>query len=526
MFKKRSNVQNKKAEATPNLDGINPEVYARRWWILSALCVTLLGVMLANSSLNMAIPRMAADLSLSQIDLTWIVNIYTLVFASLLFIAGSVGDRYGRKKTMLTGLCIFILGALYAGFIAQTGIELIISRTVMGIGGAFVMPTTLSVINNTFPSSERARAVAIWGAVAGVGMMFGSVISGVLLEHFTWHSLFYFSGIVAIISFVANYLLVHESRDEKETPIDWIGGIFSSLAIFGVVYGITEAPSKGLTDSIVASSLLLGAAALFCFIAWERKTESPMLDMRLFKNRSFSVSSLTLTLVFLVMNGVFFSMSQFMQLVMGYSPLEASLRTIPFMLPMTIISPMVPSIVKRIGSRLTISLGLLITAGAFVVMSTWTKEMSYGLLLCTMGSMMTGLSLAMTPSTNILMASVPRNRSGMGSAMNDTTRQLGGALGVAILGAIISATYTKTIAPSVQSFPEQIRNGVESSIAVALKIADKLGPATGDVVNQAKTAFTTGFTTAAFVGAIIVFVATLLTFFVLPKHTKKDDTTI
>ena len=506
-----------------DLEGIDPDTYARRWWILGALCLTLLGVMLANSSLNMALPMMATDLTLSQLELTWVVNVYTLVFASLLFIAGAVGDRYGRKIAMQLGLAIFTAGSLYAGFLAQTGTELIISRIIMGIGGAFVMPTTLSIINNTFPKRERARAVAIWGAVAGVGMMFGSIISGILLEHFSWHSLFYFSASIAVIGLVANHYLAHESRDEEETPVDWLGGLLSSIAIFGIVYGITEAPSVGFTDPLVATSLIGGGVALVGFILWQLRTRTPMLDMALFKNRSFAISSLTLTLVFLAMSGVFFSMSQLMQLVLGYSALESSLRIIPLMLPMMFVSPVVPLIVKKIGARTTITIGLVLTSIAFVIMSTWTKDMTYWHLFGTMLTMMLGISLAMTPGTNILMASVPRNRSGMGSAMNDTTRELGGALGVAVLGAILSATYASNIAETASHFPAQIREGLESSLAVALQVAHQLGPAAQSVVDAAMTAFMDGMNHAAIVAAGIIFSAALIALFGLPRHTSRDD---
>ncbi len=525
IFKKKV----KEAQVVPgkkDLEGIDPTTYSRRWWILGTLCLTLLGVMLANSSLNMALPLMSTDLGLGQLELTWVVNVYTLVFASLLFIAGAVGDRYGRKLAMQIGLAIFTAGSLYAGFFAQTGTELIISRIVMGIGGAFVMPTTLSIINNTFPKKERARAVAIWGAVAGVGMMFGSIISGILLEHFTWHSLFYFSAIIAVIGLVANQYLAHESRDEEESPVDWLGGLFSAIAIFGVVYGITEAPSAGLSDPLVAISLIAGVVALAAFIAWERKSKSPMLDMKLFKNRAFAISSLTLTLVFLAMSGVFFSMSQLMQLVMGYSALESSLLTVPLMLPMMLISPLVPNIVKKFGARTTIAVGLVMTAAAFVIMSTWTKDMTYWHLFGTMVIMMLGISAAMTPGTNILMASVPRNRSGMGSAMNDTTRELGGALGVAVLGAILSATYEKEIRETAGAFAEPVRAGLESSLAVALNVAEKLGPAAQEVMNVAKDAFMSGMSQAAIVASVIIFLAAVVAFIGLPKHTAKDDDTI
>lgn len=529
MFKfinKKGTTAHKKPLSGKDLEGIDPTTYHRRWWILSTLCLTLLGVMLANSSLNMALPMMATDLSLSQLELTWIVNIYTLVFASLLFIAGAVGDRYGRKLAMQVGLAIFTAGSLYAGFVAQTGTELLISRVIMGLGGAFVMPTTLSIINNTFPTKERARAVAVWSAVAGIGMMFGSIISGILLEHFTWHSLFYFSGIIAIVGLVANQYLAHESRDEKESPVDWLGGLFSAAGIFGIVYGITEAPSAGLTGRLVAFSLIGGIIAIIAFVLWELRAKSPMLDMALFKNRAFAVSSLTLTLVFLALSGVFFSMSQLMQLVMGYSALESSLLTVPLMLPMMFVSPLVPNVVKKFGARLTIAVGLILTAAAFVVMSTWTKDMTYWHLFGTMIMMMMGITFAMTPGTTILMASVPRNRSGMGSAMNDTTRELGGALGVAVLGAILSATYEDKIRDTASHFAGPIREGLESSLAVALQVAEKLGPAAKDVSAAAMDAFMSGMSQASIAAAIIIFISAIIAYIGLPKHAAKNDDTI
>ena len=508
------------------LDGIDPQTYHRRWWILAAMCLTLLGVMLANTSMNMALPKMAIDLSLTQLDLTWVVNGYTLVFASLLFISGAVGDRYGRKLIMQIGLGIFVAGSVYAGFFAHNGTELLIARIIMGIGGAFVMPTTLSIINNTFPRKQRARAVAIWGAVAGIGMMFGSIVSGILLEHFTWHSLFYFSAVVAVVGLIANQALTHESKDEKESPVDWTGGLLSAIAIFGIVFGVTEAPSKGLTEPLVLASLIGGLVAVVLFVLWEKRSKSPMLDMDLFKNRAFAVSSLTLTLVFLAMSGVFFSMSQLLQLILGYSALQSSLLMIPLMLPMMALGPFIPSVVKKIGARNVIAIGLTMTAAAFLVMATWNKDMTYWHLFGTMIVMMAGISAAMTPGTNILMASVPRNRSGMGSAMNDTTRELGSALGVAVLGAVLSASYENEIRETAAKFVGPIKDGLESSLAVALQVADKLGPMADGVADAAKDAFMSGLTHAALVAAVIIFGAAIIAFVGLPKEHKVGDDTI
>jgi len=518
--------QEKSSKNAKDLEGIDPKTYSRRWWILSALCVTLLGVMLANSSLNLALPAMAKDLSLSQLQLTWIVNIYTLLFASLLFVAGAIGDRYGRKIAMQIGLAIFISGTLCAGFVATTGTELIIARAIMGIGGAFVMPTTLSILNNTFPRKERPRAVAIWSAIAGVGMMFGSIISGILLEHFSWNSLFLFSAIVGMIALATNQYLAHESHDEAETPVDWLGGLLSMATIFGIVYGVTEIPGKGISDTAVLASLIGGGIALILFVLWELRTKNPMLDMKLFKNRNFAVSSLVLTLTFLAMSGVLYSLSQLMQLVVGYSALESSLRMIPLMLPMLFVGPIVPAIVKKFGARVVISVGLIFTSIGFFMMSFWMKDLTYFQMFCTMLVMILGIALAMTPGTNILMSSVPRNRSGMGSAMNDTTRQLGASLGVAILGAILSSTYANQIHDTAIKFGDKIAEGLESSLAVAVEISSHLGVTAESVISAAKDAFMSGVNQAAIAGAIIIFVAAAIAFVGISKHSDKSDETI
>jgi len=528
MFRFLSMKKNQKPKPAKSidLDGIDPKVYKRRWWTLATLCLTLLGVMLANSSLNMALPEMAVDLGLGQLELTWVVNVYTLVFASLLFTAGAFGDRYGRKLAMQIGLAIFVVGSLYAGIIAHTATELIIARVVMGLGGALVMPTTLSIINNTFPRGERARAVAIWSGVAGVGMMIGSIVSGVLLEHFTWHSLFYFSAIIAVIGFTSNQFLARESRDEKKSPVDWTGGLFSAIGIFGIVYGITEAPSKGITEPFVLTSLTAGVIGITLFILWELRTKFPMLDVRLFKNRAFSASSLVLTLAFLAMSGVFFSMSQLLQLILGMSVLESSLAMLPLMIPMLLISPLIPNLVKKIGARFTIAGGMLITSIAFVIMSTWTADMTYLNLFIGMFILMMGIVAAMTPGTNILMAAVPRNRSGMGSAMNDTTRELGGALGVAVLGAVLSSAYDKNIAETASKFTGGIKDALEGSLASALNAAQHLGPAADTVARAAKEAWMGGLSTASITAAIIIFISALIAFFALPKHSEKQSDTI
>ena len=506
-----------------DLGGIHPAIYARRWPILGSLCLALLGVMLANTSMSLALPRIAVDLGIDQLGLTWIVNIYTLLFASFLFIASAIGDRYGRKIALQVGMAVFIVSALYAAFIAGTSAELIVARAVMGLGGAFIMPTTLSIIDNVFPRRERARAIAIWSAVAGVGMLFGSIVSGILLEHFSWHSLFYLSAGVGAIGLVMNAFLVPETKDEQHHPVDWLGGFFSAVGIFGVVYGITEAPSAGLADSWVLLGLIGGLVSLVLFVWWELRNPSPLLDMQLFKNRAFSVSALALILTFLAMMGVFFSLSQLQQLILGFTPLESALRMIPIMLPMMVVSPMVPSIVKKFGARLTMAAGLFIVSAAFLIMRQWTADMTYWHMLGTMLVMMAGISLTMTPGTNILMASVPRNRAGMGSAMNDTTRELGGALGVAVLGAILSAAYERNIAATASQFAEPVKTVITSSLAGAMNVLGQMGPQFAGVLHDARVAWMDALALSSTVAAGIVFVAAVIALVALPKHVQSKE---
>lgn len=508
-----------------DLEGIDPEIYNRRWLILTTLCVALIGVMLANSSINLALPQMSIDLSLSQLDQTWIVNIYSLLCASLLFLAGACGDRYSRKLALQAGSLIFAVSAFYAGFFAHSAIELTFARGFMGIGSALVMPTTLSIINNIFPIRERSRAIAIWSAIAGIGMMFGGVMGGVIMEYMNWNAVFYMSALLAAVGFVINQAIAPESRDEKCLPVDWIGGVFVAVGIFGVVYAITEAPSQGILNAGVLAGLIIGIAAIIVFVFWEKKAASPLLDMNLFRNRAFSVSTLTLVLAFLSMSAIFYTISQLQQLILGMSPLTASVLMVPIMIPLLVLAPIIPNIVESIGARWTIVSGLSLVTVSFLVISTWTADMTYWNMLTILLITMTGVSLAMTPSTNILMQSVPKNRSGMGSAMNDTTRELGCSIGVALFGAIIGSGYVCNIAEVSGRYSGSVKTCLETSLATALNTASSLGADAGTVAEAAKVAWMNAFSVAALVAAGIVFVTAIIAFVALPRQKQSETDT-
>jgi EmrB/QacA subfamily drug resistance transporter len=500
--------------------GIPASIFARRWFILCTLCGSLLSVMIANGGLNLALPAIATELKLGSLALTWVVEIYSLLFAALLFTFAAVSDRYGRKAVMQAGLLLFVFSSLYAGLMASSGTELILARAVMGVGGAMVMPTTLSVINVVFPPQERPRAVAIWTGIAGVGMMLGFVIGGVLLDNLGWESTFFLSAGVAVVTLVCNQFLVKESRDERRRPVDWLGGLLSAAGLLGLVYGIMEAPSRGLDDRWVLLGLIAGVVCLTGFVFWQRRITHPMLDMRLFKHKAFGVSALVVTLAFFALAGVFFGVSQLFMLVMGFGAFKTSLAIVPMMMPMLLLSPFVPFLAARIGSRWTVAAGLVMVAGGFVIMSRWPTVPSLGQVYEGMLVLAAGLAFAMTPATSLMMSAVPRSRSGMGSAMNDTTRELGASLGIAVLGAILSSGYTGKIASILSFLPEQARSLVEKSLAGALAVAGQAGSEGAQLALVAKTAWMDSLKFSMIIAAIICAVSAAIAAIWMPHREK------
>lgn len=498
--------------------GIDPAVYRRRWVILAALCLSLMAVMLANSSINLALPALSRELGLTQLELTWVVEAYALVFASLLFVASAIADRYGRLLVMQVGLAIFVGASLFAGFLAASGTELILARLAMGIGGAFVMPTTLSIVNVVFPPGERARAIAAWSGIAGAGIMLGSVASGVLLELFSWEATFLVTGVVGLVALAINQLIVPESRDELRTPVDWMGGILATAGLAGLVYGIMEAPTHGLADPSILGPLVVGVVALGAFVLWELRTTHPLLDVRMFRDAALGVSALSVTLTFFALMGAFFGMSQMFQLVMGMGALASSLALLPVFLPMIILSPFVPRVVTAIGTRWTVAGGLAVVALGFLLTSSWPTVPDYAQVLVSVGVMVMGMAFVMTTATNLMMSAVPRHRSGMGSALNDTTRELGAALGVAVLGSLVSSGYTDRMAGAVAGLPQQVQALAAGSLGGAMAIAEQAGAAGAALVAAAQAAFMAAMSSAMVVGAGITFLTMILVMVALPNR--------
>lgn len=496
-------------------DEIHPDVLARRWGILGVLCLSLVIVIIGNTSLNVAIPVLAKDLNASTSELQWMVDAYSLVFAGLLFAAGTVGDRYGRKGVLQFGLGLFLLSAAVATTADSTAL-VIASRAVMGLAAAFVMPATLSILTNVFPAHERPKAIAIWAGISGAGAALGPIISGWLLNHYWWGSVFLVNVPVILVAMVLGALLVPKSKNPEEHPVDIIGVVLSVVGLSALVYAIIEAPNWGWTSPSTLGVFALATAALVAFALWEMRARFPMLDLRLFRDRRFSVASAGMALIFFAMFGTFFMVAQYFQMVLGYSPLDSGLLMLPWAAVMMVLSPMVPGLVARFGAHRVVPVGLAVTAIGLWVFSWFDIDTSLTMIYVSVIPLAVGMTLSMTPLTTLIMSSVPLGQAGVGSAMNDTTRELGGALGVAILGSVMSSVYTSNLAPVLVDLPPKVRDIAGEGLAGALGVAGELGEAGKAVTVAAMQAFVDGLSIAAISGAVIVVVAAAVSWFLLP----------
>ena len=488
--------------------------FERRWAILAVLCTSLMIVIVGNTALNIALPTLANDLKATATQLQWMVDAYGLVFAGLLFSSGAIGDRFGRKGALQAGLVVFLGGSLVAAFAGGSNL-VIVGRAIMGIGAAFIMPSTLSILTNVFPASERAKAIAIWAGISGAGAAVGPVACGFLLEHFWWGSVFLVNVPIIVIALVSGQILVPKSRDPEQSRLDIVGAVLSIVTIVALVYGIIEGPNTGWLS---ASTLLRFAVAIVfgaLFLWWEGRVAEPMLDLTLFRNRRFSVASAGMTLVFFAMFGMFFLMTQLFQLVLGYGTFKAGLAQLPFAMVIMAIAPQGPRLVARYGPAKVVASGMSFIAIAQLLMATTTTvHSSYLALLPIFLIMPAGMALTMSPLTNSIMSSVPLGRAGVGSAMNDTTRELGGALGVAVLGSLLISRYQSRIAPALGSLTGQTRTDARSGLAGALKVAGKTGD--GQLVAAAKQSFMSGLHLAAVTASIACAAAAIIVYRLLP----------
>jgi MFS transporter, DHA2 family, multidrug resistance protein len=482
-----------------------PEIHARRWFLHAIMCLSLVLVVMSVSGLNTALPTMQRDLQASASELQWIVDSYAVVFAGLLLSAGAIGDRFGRRRALLAGLVVFGVGALMGG-LANDATQVIASRAVMGIGAAFIMPATLSIITSIFPPEERPRAIAIWAGFAGAGASIGPIVTGGLLEGFWWGSTLLVNVPIVIAIIAAVRAFAPDSRDDTRTPLDPVGALLSLIGLSSLIFGIIQGPEDGWTSGPVIAAFVAAGVSLSLFVRWERRSDHPMLPLTLFRDRRFSTGSGVITVAFFIMFGFFFLVTQYLQFGRGYSPLEAGLAGLPVALAFVAFSPRSATLAERYGAARVMALGLAIVAVGFGVLTTLTPDTPYMVLAAAFALLGAGMSITAAPATSEIMTSVPLSKAGVGSAVNDTTRELGGALGIALLGSIANTAYRSGIDLDRVQLPAGARAAAGESIGAASAIADRV-PGGGDVVAQAASAFTNAFTLTNTVAAGIALAA-------------------
>ncbi len=498
-----------------------PATDPRRWWTLGVLCLSLVLIVMDNTILNVALPTLVKDLGATTSQLQWIVDAYTLVFAGLLLAAGSLGDRFGRKGALSLGLTIFASGSVAATF-AGSASALIAARAFMGIGGALIMPATLSILTNVFRDPrERAKAIGIWAAASGIGVVIGPVTGGWLLEHFSWHSVFWVNVPFVGIALLAGRLLIPPSKDPNAPRLDLVGVGLSIAGLVSLVWAIIEAPTKGWTSIPIAGAFMLAVMFLGGLISWELRSDHPMLDMRFFRNPRFSAANGAITLTFFALFGSMFLLSQYLQSVKGYTPLQAGVRMVPWALVMMIVSPMSARLVQQFGTKLVVTSGLTLTSVGLFWMASIDGSTTFAQLFARMAVMAAGMGLVMGPATESVMGSLPPEKAGVGSAMNDTTRELGGALGVAVIGSIVSSVYKDQLGHQLAGLPAQAAATAKESLGAALQVAGQSGGSRGAILaHAARTSFVDGLGTGLRLGAGVALVAAAIAFVFLPAQAK------
>lgn len=501
----------------------DPAVQRRRWGILAILCLSVFLAVVDNLIINVAIPTLARELDATTSGLQWIVDSYALVFAGLLLACGGLGDRYGRRRVMQIGLVLFGAFSAWAAFRNSTG-ELIAARGLMGVGAALVFPSTLAIVIDVFRDPiERAKAIGVWSAVSGAAVAFGPVTGGFLLEHFWWGSVFLINVPIVALALVLGWRFVPESRDPNAKRLDLPGFVLSISFVSLLVYTIIEGPHRGWSSNSTligfAGAAILGGA----FVMRERSARQPLLDVRVFRDMRVTAATSSIFIAFFSLFGFTFLITQYFQFVRGYDPLESGLRTVPFAVGAGITAPIAARLALRFGPRRVIPVGLLFMGMAQLWAGTFEVDSAYfGPIVASMVLMASGLSLVTSPASESVMGSLPRDMAGVGSAINDTGREIGGTLGVAIIGSIFASTYAPRIADLLipLALPEAAVSAAEESVGAAFAVAEQVGEPSlsGTIRDIASSSFLDGFQAACTTVGIVAIFGSVLALRFLPSR--------
>ena len=480
---------------------------ARRRAVLVAVCIALMAVIASVTGLNVAQPELAVAFDASQSQVLWFINLYTLALAALLLPLGALGDRWGRKPMLLAGLVVFGVANAAAG-LAQSSEVMLGSRLLAGVGAAMIMPVTLAVITSTFPEEERAKGIGAWTAVGGGGGLLGMYLSAVLVDLASWRWLFALPIALVVIAVVMTLRSVPNSRDASAHRFDTIGSATSALAVLGLVYALHEGPVHGWTEPVTLAALAVGLVTGVAFLAWELRQPTPLLDIRLFRDRRLATGSLAILTVFGVQAGILVVLFPFLQVVLGWSALRATFGMLPMALVMMFSSVIAAKVSARAGSRATVASGLLLVSAGLALMAILVStDGGYMALLPGMLALGIGMGLAMTPSTEAITSSLPGDKQGLASALNDVTREFGTAIGVALLGAVLTAGYRNAIGPELDSLPDLpdgVADTAREGLANAVAVAPELDAQAAALVRAAQESFIGGWQTAMWVGAAVM----------------------
>lgn len=494
-----------------------------RWATLSVLCVTLLLVSLDNTILNVALPSVVRSLHATSSQLEWIVDAYAIVFAGLLLTLGALGDRVGRKWVFMGGLVVFAVGSAMAAWSVSPD-RLTASRAVMGVGAAALMPCTLSILTNVFTGEqEQARAIGFWSATTGLGVAIGPILGGFLLVHYWWGSVFLINVPIAAAGLVAAAFLVPNSKNPLIKRADPVGSLLSIMGLGLLLWKIIEAPSRTWTSPLVFGALISSAVIIAAFIVWERHIDHPMLPLRFFRHRRYSVAIASLALVLFALLGLFFLMTQYLQFCLGFSPLKTGLGIAPIALVLLVVAPLSIVAVQRFGTKPVVAVGLLLIAVGLGLLSRTTVYSTYGDCLPSFLLIGVGVGLAMAPSTASIMGSLPKEEAGVGSASSDTSMQIGGALGVAVLGTVLVFRYHDLMMPLLahQRITASVSELILGSLGGALAVAEHVPGASGAALAAAaRTGFVAGMDVSLTIAAAVVGVASLLVLVGLPNRSR------
>lgn len=496
----------------------------QRTMILVAMCIALVAVIASVSGLNVAQQQLATDLGATQSQLLWVINGYTIALAALLLPIGAIGDRFGRKHVLLGGLGLFAVANVLAS-IAGTPSQLIAFRVLGGMGAAMIMPVTLSVITSSFPAEDRGRAIGIWAGFAGGGGILGLLSSALLVDNFTWPWLFVGPVVLSIVAALFTLRFVPHSKEHSEGRFDIGGSVFSALAVGGLVLGIHEGPEVGWTSGLAIFGLGLGLASVVAFVRWELRQEHPLLDLRVFRNRSLAAGSFGLMMNFAILMGLFLVLVQFLQAVLGYTAVRAAVGLLPMIAVMMPLSAVATTLSERFGLRVMLTAGNIGVAAGLAMMALFASaDGGYWPVLPGILLLGVGMGLSMSPGTTAITASLPEEKQGVASALNDTVREFGGAIGIALIGSILSAGYASGVESATAGLPAEAAAIVKDGIGGAYALAPSLGAQGPAVLESARTAFVDGWKLSMWISAALAIATASITATWIPRHRRQAAT--